>query len=194
VSFQIQQSDEIIAAKFRSQRHCGFTLIEILVAVVVIGVIVTVSVLSIGDPAADKLREETRRLAAVMDLAQEEAILQSRDFGVTVWQQGYSFHEFSEGNWLKVDKDQVLRSHQFPKGVRVQLILEGVDVIVSAVELEKPQIFILSSGEVSQFKLQLKFLDMPAFFTQLSTNEIGVVEYTDSDREKDAKSKPPKKT
>jgi general secretion pathway protein H len=173
----------------------GFTLFEILVALVIIGLIVGVATLAISNPAPEKLREETRRLAAVMNLAQEEAILQSRDFGVTFWQQGYSFHEFSEGNWLQVKKDQTLRSYQLPKGMRLQLVLEGMDVIMSAVELEKPQVFILSSGEISQFKLRFKFPDiMPAFFTELGSNALGELEQTDSEQKDDAKFKPSRKT
>jgi general secretion pathway protein H len=175
-------------------RSRGFTLIEILVAVVIIGVIVGVATLAIGNPAPDKLREETRRLAAVISLAQEESILQSRDFGITFWQQGYAFHEFFQGKWLKVEKDRTLRSYQLPQGMRLQLALEGIDVIMSAVEPEKPQVFILSSGEISQFKLQFKFSDMPAFFTELKADALGELEQTDSEQQDDAKFKPSRRT
>jgi hypothetical protein len=66
--------------------------------------------------------------------------------------------------------------------------------VMSPVEPEKPQVFILSSGEMSPFKLRLKFLDLPAFFTELSADALGVLELTDSEREQDAKSKPTKRT
>jgi general secretion pathway protein H len=181
-------------AALTTRRDRGFTLIEILVAVVIIGVIVGVATLAIGNPAPDKLREETRRLAAVIGLAQEEAILQSRDFGIAFWQQGYAFHEFYQGRWLKIEKDRTLRSYQLPQGMRLQLTLEGIDVIMSAVELEKPQIFILSSGEISQFKLQFKFSDMPAFFTELKADALGELEQTDSERKNDAKFKSSRRT
>lgn len=172
----------------------GFTLFEILVALLIIGLIVGVTTLSIGNPAPDKLREESRRLEAIIGLAQEEAILQARDFGVTFWQQGYAFHEFFEGKWRKVEQDRVLRTYQLPEGMRQQLVLEGIDVVMSPVEPEKPQVFILSSGEMSPFKLRLKFPDLPAFFTELSADALGVLEQTDSEQEKDAKSGPAKKT
>jgi general secretion pathway protein H len=182
-------------AALTTRRSLGFTLFEILVALVIIGLIVGVATLAIGNPAPDKLREETRRLEAVMNLAQEEAILQSRDFGITFWQQGYSFQEFFEGNWLKVEKDRTLRSYQLPQGMRLQLALEGIDVVMSAVEPEKPQVFILSSGEISQFKLRFKFPDiMPAFFTELEANALGELEQTDSEQENDATFKPSRRT
>jgi general secretion pathway protein H len=172
----------------------GFTLFEILVALLIIGLIVGVATLKIGNPAPDKLREESRRLEAILGLAREEAILQSRDFGVSFWQQGYAFHDFFEGQWRRVERDRMLRTYQLPEGMRVQLTLEGIDVVMSPVEQEKPQVFILSSGEMSPFKLRLKFLDLPAFFTELSADALGVLELTDSEREQDAKSKPTKRT
>jgi general secretion pathway protein H len=172
----------------------GFTLFEILVALLIIGLIVGVATLKIGNPAPDKLREESRRLEAILGLAREEAILQSRDFGVSFWQQGYAFHDFFEGQWRRVERDRMLRTYQLPEGMRVQLTLEGIDVVMSPVEPEKPQVFILSSGEMSPFKLRLKFLDLPAFFTELSADALGVLELTDSEREQDAKSKPTKRT
>lgn len=172
----------------------GFTLIEIMVALVIIGVIVGVATLAIGNPAPEKLRDETRRLAAVISLAREEAILQSRDFGITFWQQGYAFYELFQGQWRKVGKDQTLRSYQLPRGMRLQLALEGIDVVMSAVELEKPQVYILSSGEISQFKLRFKFHDMPAFYTELGSDALGELEQTDSEQKDDAKFKPSRKT
>jgi general secretion pathway protein H len=172
----------------------GFTLFEILVALLIIGLIVGVATLKIGNPAPDKLREESRRREAILGLAREEAILQSRDFGVSFWQQGYAFHDFFEGQWRRVERDRILRTYQLPEGMRVQLTLEGIDVVMSPVEPEKPQVFILSSGEMSPFKLRLKFLDLPAFFTELSADALGVLELTDSEREQDAKFKPTKRT
>jgi general secretion pathway protein H len=176
-------------------RHSGgFTLFEILVALLIIGLIVGVATLSISNPAPGKLREESRRMEAVIGLAREEAILQSRDFGVSFWQQGYAFHEFFEGKWLRVEKDRTLRTYQLPEGMRLQLELEGFDVVMSPIEPEKPQVFVLSSGEMSPFSVRLKFLELPAFFTELSADALGTLEQTDSERQQDAKFKPSKET
>ncbi|HEX5055549.1 MAG TPA: type II secretion system minor pseudopilin GspH [Gammaproteobacteria bacterium] len=174
----------------RRARDRGFTLFEILVALVIIGLIVGVATLAIHNPAPDKLREEARRLEALISLAQEEAILQSRDFGLSFWQQGYSFNEYSEGKWIKVEKDSTFRTHQLPEGMRLQLTLEGIDVVMKPIEPEKPQVFVLSSGEMSPFKLRLKFLDLPAFYTELSADALGTLEHTDSEQEANEKSRP----
>lgn len=169
-------------------------MFEILVALLIVGIMITVAMLPIGNQAPDKLREESRRMGAIIGLAQEEAILQSRDFGITFWQQGYAFHEFFQGKWQKLERDRTLRTYQLPEGMRLQLILEGIDVVMSPVEPEKPQVFILSSGEISPFRLRLKFLDIPAFFTELSADALGTLEQTDSEQEEDAKFKPTKRT
>ncbi len=171
----------------------GFTLLEIMVALVIVGVIVTMATLALPNPE-DKLREESRRMGAVIGMVQEEAILQSRDFGMTFWQQGYAFYEYTaEGKWQKIAQDNTLRNYQLPTGIRLQLILEGIEVVMSPIEPEKPQVFILSNGEISPFRLRLKFLDTPAFFTELRADALGAMEQTDSEQEKNAKFSPAKK-
>ena len=53
----------------------GFTLLEIMVVMVLIGILSSLAVLSIGGGPRDRLAEEGRRLAALVELHQQEAIL-----------------------------------------------------------------------------------------------------------------------
>lgn len=164
----------------------GFTLFEILVALLIIGLVVGVATLSIRDPAPEKLREETRRLAALITLTQEEAILQARDFGIAFWQHGYSFHEFRDGKWQKIEQDRTLNQHELPQNLRLQLVLEDIDVTMSPVITEKPQVFILSSGELSPFKIRLGFSDRPLLFAELEADALGTLKQTDNEQQDDA--------
>ncbi len=132
----------------------GFTLIELLVAIVIISIIVTMGALAIGEPGAEKLREESRRLSALLKLSQEEAILQSRELGIGFWENGYEFFELFEGQWVAIEQDQLFRARELPEDMELQLTLEGLDIVMSAVQTDKPQVFILSSGEVSPFDLR----------------------------------------
>lgn len=139
---------------------------EVLVTIVVIGIIVGSATLMFGDPGKDEFTEEKDRLATLINLAQEEAVMQSRDYGIGFWEDGYGFFEYTgmvdENNqpvWPALEDDDMLRKRKLPKGMQLKLALEGIDIVMSAVEVDKPQVFILSSGEMSPFKLTMSFDD-----------------------------------
>lgn len=57
------------------QRQSGFTLMELLVVLVLVGVVASLATLSIGDGAERQLRTETQRLAGVLQLARDELLI-----------------------------------------------------------------------------------------------------------------------
>jgi general secretion pathway protein H len=143
--------------------HNGFTLLELLVVLIIVGVIVGGAMISIGDPGIDKIREENQRLMALIQLSQEEAILQSRDSGIGFWQDGYAFFQPTNavdenGNaiWEQLE-DDILRQRALPGGMRLQLTLEGIEVVMNAVAVDRPQVPILSSGEIPPFQVMLTY-------------------------------------
>ncbi len=146
-------------------RNRGFTLLEILVVVMIIGVIVGTAMLAIGDPAVDRIREENQRLMALVQLAQEEAILQSRDLGIGFWKDGYAFfrptgavNEVGEMVWDQLE-DDLLRQRSLTQEMRLQLVLEGIEIVMQATAVDKPQIAVFSSGEISPFELIIEYGD-----------------------------------
>jgi general secretion pathway protein H len=139
--------------------HQGFTLIEVLVVIVLIGVILTFAVLSVGNPQRDILEREARRLAALMELAGEEAVLQSREIGVSVKFDGYTFLTLNGEKWSPIEGDELLRARETPEGIRLELEVEGRSVFEDDSKDKKenersepqtrPDVFLLSSGEIS---------------------------------------------
>lgn len=70
----------------------GFTLLEMLVVLILIGIIMSLAVLSFsGTGARDRLEEEAQRMIQLIALAREEAILQVQDLAVEVEPTGYRF-------------------------------------------------------------------------------------------------------
>lgn len=145
----------------RAQR--AFTLIEVLVVVVIVGIVVSVAVLSVNVLGRDtELTDETRRLQALFMLVREQAEMQNRDFALRLEETGYQFMRFDvrRGEWLTVEGDDFFRRHAFPAGVRPRLYLEAREVVLRPPADKKkpwpPQIMVLSSGDLTAFELRLR--------------------------------------
>lgn len=137
----------------------GFTLIEILVVVFIIGIILTFASLSINNSDSRVLEEEAKRLMALIKLGSQQAVLESQELAVVFKDQGYQFQWMDEGKWLPL-KDDVLKTHNFPAQLEIDIDIEGELLRGSEKkddkEAQDPRIFLLSSGEMTAFTLTLK--------------------------------------
>lgn len=130
----------------------GFTLLEVLVVIVLIGIIVTFAVLNIGgDRRAEELDEAAETFAALIELARDAAISRGEEWGIQLDPETYRFVYLEEDNWVDVQSSPVFRARTWGKGIEVELVLEGRDAILEEADDEKPSILILSSGEVTPF-------------------------------------------
>lgn len=136
----------------------GFTLVEMMVVLLIIGVVVTFAGFSLrGDPWAERIDEETRRLAALLSLASEEAVMEARELAVRFDTDGYHFLLLRNGNWVELREDPLLRPRDLPEGMELELRLQdGADATSSEENPELPQVYILSSGEMTPFTVHLE--------------------------------------
>ncbi len=117
-------------------RRSGFTLIELLVVIVIIVVVSAVVVLSTGLLGGPErvLAQEARRLEALIELAEDEALMQGRDFGLEFLQRGYRFveHDPLSREWFEIANDELLRPRQLEEGLALELFLEDRPVELRA--------------------------------------------------------------
>ncbi len=157
----------------------GFSLLELLVVTVIIGILVTMFTLSVGLTGGDReLEREAERLSALISLASEDALLQGRDLGLSFIEHGYEFSgqdPNANDQWRPLMLDDVLKPRELDPSVELVLEIEGREVELrepgekvgankpvdqddlDSPEENLPQIFIFSSGEIDPpFELRLR--------------------------------------
>lgn len=139
----------------------GFTLLEILLVVTLLGFVLGIATLNVGGNKARELRLFARHAHAVLQLAAEEAELQSTQLGLRVSDTSLQFVSFdaAENSWAAM-QDRPLQPLQVPEEVQVALEVEDIpgleDTPLSESEALQPQIVFLSSGETTVYSLLLQ--------------------------------------
>jgi len=135
----------------------GFTLLELMVVLVIIGVLLSFVGLSTGgDSRAEQMQREATRLIALIDMASEQAVLRSEQLAIRFGEADYEFMLLQAGKWAAVQDDGLLRARELPKGMELRLELEeNPPPGLQAEDAEAPQVFLLSSGEMTPFTLTL---------------------------------------
>jgi len=144
--------------------EAGFSLLELLVVVVIIGLLVRAVMLSWAVLGNDReIEQEAARLRSVIDLLHEEALMQSRDYGLMFTQTGYRFYlfDYQRLEWVVPAADRLLETHRLPPQLSMTLVLDGRQVPLlrdfesRQIENAEPQVMVLSSGEVTPFTLEM---------------------------------------
>ena len=151
--------------------RAGFTLIELMVVMVIIGVVVAGTLLSLGSVGRDsELEKERDRLYALIDYVRERAALQTVEYGLRCEQGGFRFvmYDSRQALWIEDPLDESLRARTLPAGLDLSLKIEDRQIVLpkhtqasgSAAKGGRPldltpQIMLLSSGDLTSFKLTL---------------------------------------
>lgn len=180
-------------------RQRGFSLLELILVLVIIGIVLSAITLSITNRRLDNLQLEAQRLQALISMATDQAVISNQEYGLSIDDSEYQFLIYDQGNdeakWVPVD-DQSMRQFQtrkFPEGVSVRIQVAGLYGNSSDDELDNgtlspvqdeeddeskekpllPQILMLSSAEVTPFVIRLGYDDEDPAFFELRTEVNG---------------------
>jgi general secretion pathway protein H len=144
-------------------RARGFTLIEVLVVVTIIGLIAAATILSLTSGGRDReLEKEGDRLLALVNYAREQAELQTREFGVMFSDDGYEFltYDNRRAAWRGVFEDDALAERRLPYGLTFALSIESRPVTFANrpkdAKDKTPQLMIYSNGDLTTFAATLQ--------------------------------------
>ena len=101
----------------------GFTLIELMIVITIIGLASAAVVWSIPDPRG-RLLDEATRFAARTRAAQQSAIIVARPVSVWVTAGGYGFDERTHGAWAPI-AEKPLRVTSWSKGTHALVAENG---------------------------------------------------------------------
>jgi general secretion pathway protein H len=167
--------------------QAGFSFLELLVVVAIIGLLVRAVTLSMDVLGNDReIEEETGRLRGLLDLLHEEALMQSRDYGVMFTATGYRIYvfDYTQLEWVLPPADRLLETHSLRPQLAMRLELDGRTVPLDRdfeeqdVENAEPQIMLLSSGEVTPFTIEMERAGIPGHFelTAKLDGELSVIQ------------------
>ncbi|MFV8836571.1 type II secretion system minor pseudopilin GspH [Aquisalimonas sp.] len=150
-----------------ARAQSGFTLLEIMVVVVLIGILTSVAVMRIGG-GDDRPEREARRLAAVLSAATDEAVIQARELGLRLDDDGYTVVRLDGDAWDAdaFGHDRALAPHTLPRDLTLEI---STDDLPGEREPgdgdDTPHVLILSSGELTPFEVEIRVpgTDEPAW-------------------------------
>ncbi len=178
----------------------GFTLLEILLVVALIGLAASAVMLSVGRSGPEQdVQTEAERFVALFQLVQEESEMSGDELGLRVEENRYLWvKRDGEQKWQPLDDDRFLVERQLDEGMLLALELEDLPFVDDDRLTEKgglfedkplfeeqeeeqqfePQLLISPGGDTTPFSLTFSHVDV-ADNWRVDVTELGDVALLD---------------
>ena len=105
-------TDSVLIKRTRS---CGFTLLELLIVLVIVGI--TLGFVSFNAMPNDQqvLQNDAQRIALLLQVARDEAIVRNHPIAFEAESDRYRFLIHEENTWQLLQQDDLLREREFKK-------------------------------------------------------------------------------
>ena len=155
----------------KHHRNLGFTLIEVMLVVVVIGIMASFIQFNTGtDPEDTLLDQSSYKFASIFEIAAEYGMLNNIELGLVVTKNSYQFLAYDGVSWTEVADNKIFIEQTLPKGVEIKLSLDDLPI-------EEPLLF------------DAETLDEDAFDNDDEEDEESDEEENDSDEDDEKKKK-----
>ena len=127
------------------RRSRGFTLLELMVVIALVGIVLGVAGLAAGNTPARQARQEAGQVLQLIQQLREQAVIEGRDYGVRVRRTEYQVWRLEPPGGQPAGA-----VHRLGQGVQMHLEQEGQRLSLDSLA---PQLLMLSSDEISAFVL-----------------------------------------
>ena len=169
----------------KSKTKNGFTLIEVMLVIALLGVMVTLVQFTFsGNRPEDILKEQSLKFAGIFNIAAEYSMLNNLELGLVVEKEQYQFLAYDGEKWSEIPENDMFAVFPVPKGIELAIQLEDLpieepqlfdaktfniedddDFTIKDEEEKKiiPQVYILSGGDITPFSLSFALSESDYF-------------------------------
>ncbi len=182
----------------KAGRSGGFTLLEVLMVVLIVGILTAVVVLSLNfDQGPSLVNKTAETIANQLALVEDEAIARQEIWGVRIDSQRLSFRRMDtvKQQWVRAKRVMLQSDMLLPDGVELKVLqttsqaagglpLQGAANPLTMSEDFQPDIYILPTGQVTPVTLSVS-ASGGAYAHYVALNTLGSIEVRDTEKPAD---------